>query len=87
MLRTTPRPRYTLTETPAERDAADFASAVATGLSLPQKSLPCRFLYDARGSRLFEAICELPEYYLTRAEHEILVARAEAIAARSKRGS
>ena len=57
-------------------------SAVAAGLSLPEKSLPCRFLYDARGSRLFEAICELPEYYLTRAEHEILVARAGAIAAR-----
>ena len=82
MLRSSPRPRYTLSETPAEREAQEFANAVATGLSQPRKSLPCRFLYDARGSKLFEAICELPEYYLTRAEHEILVARAGAIAAR-----
>ncbi len=81
MLRTTPRAGYTLSETPAEREAADFANAVAAGLTLPEKSLPCRFLYDARGSRYFDAICELPEYYLTRAEHEILVARAGAIAA------
>ncbi len=81
VLRTTPRAGYTLSETPAEREAADFANAVAAGLTLPEKSLPCRFLYDARGSRHFEAICELPEYYLTRAEHEILVARAGAIAA------
>ena len=82
MFRTTPRPRYRLSETPVELGAADFSAAVATGLSLPKKSLPCRFLYDARGSRLFEAICAVPEYYLTRAEHEILVARADAIAAR-----
>jgi uncharacterized SAM-dependent methyltransferase len=32
------------------------------------KSLPCKFFYDARGSALFEAICEVPEYYLTRTE-------------------
>ena len=82
MLRSSPRQRYALIETPAERDAGDFAAAVAAGLSLPEKTLPCRFLYDARGSRLFEAICETPEYYLTRAEHEILEARAGAIAAR-----
>jgi len=82
MLRRPSRSRYTLRETPAEREAADFAEAVATGLSQAAKSLPCRFLYDARGSQLFEAICELPEYYLTRAEHEILVARADAIAER-----
>jgi dimethylhistidine N-methyltransferase len=82
MPRATPRARYRMIETPAERDAADFASAVADGLTRAEKSLPCRFLYDARGSRLFEAICALPEYYLTRAEHEILTARAGAIAER-----
>jgi len=82
MLRPAPRPRYALIETPAERDAGDFAAAVAAGLTLAAKSLPCRFLYDARGSRLFDAICETPEYYLTRAEHEILAARAGEIAAR-----
>jgi dimethylhistidine N-methyltransferase len=41
---------------------------VIAGLSLPQKSLPPKYFYDAAGSRLFERICRLPEYYLTRAE-------------------
>ena len=82
MLRSSPRQRYALIETPAERDAGEFAAAVAAGLSLAEKTLPCRFLYDARGSRLFEAICETPEYYLTRAEHEILGARSGEIATR-----
>ena len=41
---------------------------VIAGLSLPQKSLPPKYFYDARGSRLFEAICRLKEYYPTRAE-------------------
>ena len=38
------------------------------GLSLPQKSLPPKYFYDAQGSRLFEAICRLREYYPTRCE-------------------
>lgn len=38
------------------------------GLSLPQKALPPKYFYDAAGSRLFERICRLPEYYPTRAE-------------------
>lgn len=82
MLRSSPRQRYTLIDTPAERDADDFAAAVAAGLTQEAKTLPCRFLYDARGSALFDAICETPEYYLTRAEHEILEARSNEIAAR-----
>jgi dimethylhistidine N-methyltransferase len=82
MLRPSPRQRYALIETPSEQEADDFAAAVAAGLSLPDKSLPCRFLYDARGSKLFEAICLTSEYYLTRAEHEILEAHADRIAAR-----
>jgi dimethylhistidine N-methyltransferase len=41
---------------------------VIAGLSLPQKSLPPKYFYDEAGSRLFERICRLPEYYLTRAE-------------------
>ena len=44
-------------------DEDDFASAVLDGLSRPQKTLPCRFFYDARGSELFEEITRLPEYY------------------------
>lgn len=50
----------------------DFRAAVLQGLSLPQKALPCRFLYDERGSQLFDRICELPEYYPTRTEMKIL---------------
>ena len=42
------------------------------GLSRPQKTLPCRFFYDARGSELFEEITRLPEYYPTRTETAIL---------------
>jgi len=43
-----------------------FRDAVFAGLSRDPKSLPCKFFYDARGSALFEKICDLPEYYLTR---------------------
>jgi dimethylhistidine N-methyltransferase len=46
----------------------DFFSDVLAGLSRPQKSLPPKYFYDAKGSRLFERICRLPEYYVTRAE-------------------
>ena len=49
-----------------------FRAAVLRGLARRRKSIPCRFLYDARGSALFEEICELPEYYLTRTETAIL---------------
>src|SRR5438874_13714077 len=49
-----------------------FRDAVIAGLRREPKSLPCKFFYDARGSALFEKICELPEYYLTRTEIAIL---------------
>lgn len=52
--------------------ADDFAASVIEGLSRPQKTLPCRFFYDARGSALFEEITQLPEYYPTRTEIGIL---------------
>ncbi|TVQ06069.1 MAG: L-histidine N(alpha)-methyltransferase [Leptolyngbya sp. DLM2.Bin27] len=60
---------------------ADFRSAVLRGLSLPQKALSPQFLYDKRGSELFDAICQLPEYYLTRTEMQILQDNAGEIAA------
>jgi L-histidine Nalpha-methyltransferase len=59
-----------------------FRDAVLSGLGREPKSLPCKFFYDARGSALFEAICEVPEYYLTRAEMAILETYAGAIAER-----
>src|ERR1700758_2235841 len=49
-----------------------FARDVAVGLTTPQKWLPPKYFYDERGSQLYEQICALPEYYLYRAELEIL---------------
>jgi L-histidine Nalpha-methyltransferase len=46
----------------------DFRNDVVAGLAAPQKAIPPKYFYDAAGSRLFEKICRLPEYYLTRAE-------------------
>lgn len=57
-----------------------FAVEVLTGLSERPRILPSRFFYDDVGSRLFSRICELPEYYLTRCETEILSAHAADIA-------
>ncbi len=56
-----------------------FADAVAQGLAEPQKGLPPRYFYDARGSELYEKITHLDEYYLTRKESAILADNAEAI--------
>jgi dimethylhistidine N-methyltransferase len=60
---------------------AEFARDVRHGLRQTPKALSCRFFYDAEGSRLFEAICALPEYYLTRAERAILRNHADSIVA------
>ncbi len=62
-------------------EAASFRDCVIEGLSRRAKAIPCRFLYDERGSMLFEAICELPEYYPTRTETAILAAYANELAA------
>ena len=52
--------------------AQRLSEDVLAGLALPQKSIPPKYFYDEQGCRLFEAICELPEYYLTRTEMAIL---------------
>ena len=57
-----------------------FRAAALAGLRRAPKSIPCRFLYDRRGSALFEQICDLPEYYVTRAETAILTEQAGEIA-------
>ena len=57
-----------------------FRDAVLAGLARTPKQLPCKLFYDARGSELFEQICDTPEYYLTRTEIAILDARAGEIA-------
>ena len=65
----------------------DFARAVSEGLSREQKELPCRFLYDARGSDLFEDITVLDEYYPTRTEAAILEQCSPEIAADTPAGA
>jgi len=80
-------PLARVTAPAALRDHAPDAAArlrgeVWAGLARPRKSLPCKYLYDARGSALFERICELPEYYPTRTELEIMEAHADEMARR-----
>ena len=61
--------------------AADIRSDVLEGLAHRPKQLPSKYFYDARGSELFERICALPEYYLTRAELALMHTHAPAIGA------
>ncbi|WEV29407.1 L-histidine N(alpha)-methyltransferase [Streptomyces sp. 71268] len=73
---------FALTRTlPDDATAAALRADVSAGLTAESKWLPPKWFYDARGSELFEEITQLPEYYPTRAEREILAARAPAIAA------
>jgi dimethylhistidine N-methyltransferase len=60
--------------------ASRFLDDVLQGLSLPQKALSPKYFYDAEGSRLFEAICELAEYYPTRTEIGLLRGAASDVA-------
>lgn len=53
-----------------------FGQAVLSGLTASPKTLPCKYFYDDEGSRIFEEICRLPEYYVTRTERAILEAHA-----------
>jgi L-histidine N-alpha-methyltransferase len=63
-----------------DTNAVDLASSARAGLTRTPKTLEPRFFYDALGSSLFEAITHLPEYYVTRAESEILGMHATEIA-------
>lgn len=75
------RKRLSIVRIPEDRNPETFAEAVRAGLTATPKTLPCRFFYDAAGSALFEQICELPEYYLTRTEDAILREHADAMVA------
>lgn len=66
---------YDLHPTPAS-----FRDEVLRGLASRPRSIPPKFFYDEQGSRLFQAICELPEYHLTRTEIGILRAHAAEMA-------
>ncbi|MFB6678213.1 L-histidine N(alpha)-methyltransferase [Streptomyces sp. NPDC057684] len=72
---------YQLTRTlPEDATGAALRSDVLSGLTGTPKTLPPKWFYDARGSELFDEITTLPEYYPTRAEREILLARSQEIA-------
>lgn len=75
---------FLLTRTlPVDTTDAALRADVLHGLTRHPKTLPPKWFYDARGSELFEEITRLPEYYPTRAEQEVLIDRADAIAAAS----
>jgi len=76
------RPRIAAIVTrPAQAPETDYADALLAGLSSQRKFIPCKYFYDAEGSRLFEQICTLPEYYPTRVELELLNKHAAEMAA------
>ena len=52
--------------------ASDLLADIIAGLSSNPRTLPCKYFYDERGAALFQKICELPEYYITRTEIDIL---------------
>ena len=54
----------------------DYLDEVIAGLSAPEKTLPCKLFYDERGSGLFDRICELDEYYVTRVENALMAEHA-----------
>lgn len=64
----------------ARTNASTFFREVCEGLASRPRRLPCKYLYDRRGSELFEAICELDEYYPTRTELEIFDAHVSEMA-------
>lgn len=66
----------------APKTGSSFLSDVVAGLSARPKRLSPKYFYDHTGSVLFDEICELPEYYVTRTELAILTEHVEAIAAR-----
>lgn len=72
-------PRLRLFEVTSDRTQTTFCAEVDTGLRQSPKSLPTRYLYDHEGSELFESITDLPEYYLTRCETQILRDHADEI--------
>jgi dimethylhistidine N-methyltransferase len=64
-----------------ESATSEFLADVIAGLSASPRTLPCKYFYDARGAALFQKICELPEYYITRTEIDILDRFRDEIAA------
>ncbi|MBO9707614.1 MAG: ergothioneine biosynthesis protein EgtB [Caulobacter sp.] len=74
-------------ERETDATSATFLDDAVAGLTSARKTLPAKYFYDAEGSRLFEAICDLPEYYPTRTETALLRRIAPEIAARVCEGA
>jgi dimethylhistidine N-methyltransferase len=68
-------------QTIASPDQGSFAGSLLNGLRKTSKEIACKYFYDQAGSELFDAICDLPEYYQTRTEMTLLTRHAEEIAA------
>ncbi len=66
---------------PRARHVPSLADDVAHGFAQLPRTLPPKYFYDARGSQLFDSICDTPEYYPTRTEAQLLELRADAIIA------
>jgi dimethylhistidine N-methyltransferase len=71
---------YTPPSVPVVPAPHALRAAILAGLRSAQKTLPATLFYDERGAELFEQICALPEYYLTRTEESILAAEASSLA-------
>jgi L-histidine N-alpha-methyltransferase len=76
-----------VTPTRRHRLADGFLADALAGLTRTPKELPCKYFYDEEGSRLFDRICELDEYYLTRTELDIMRRHAPAMASALGAGS
>jgi len=63
-----------------QQDKLHFADDVIKGLSASHRSIPCKYLYDERGSELFEGICDTADYYVTRADIALHEAHRDEIA-------
>src|SRR3989442_14919255 len=74
------QPHQEVAREPRGQQLSGFREDVIAGLSLPRKALPPKYFYDATGSRLFERICRLREYYPTRTELGITRRRLKEIA-------
>lgn len=86
MLRNATAPRPVTVAQSVVRLDAGFLEDVLDGLGQAEKTLPAKYFYDERGSKLFDEICELEEYYPTRIETALLAHHAQDIAARVGKG-
>ncbi|MBD0328239.1 MAG: L-histidine N(alpha)-methyltransferase, partial [Pyrinomonadaceae bacterium] len=86
MLRNATAPRPVTVAQSVVRLDAGFLEDVLDGLGQAEKTLPAKYFYDERGSKLYDDICELEEYYPTRTETALLAHHAEDIAARVGKG-